>query len=337
MQNVLAIGSGKGGVGKSTISAALALLFRQIGWHVALLDADIYGPSLKAMLPAQTLPREENGFLIPAQSFGIEIISLAYFPKFQKGASVRAPFVNGILQQFLTKVKWTFSDLLIIDLPPGTGDIHLTIFQTIHVSQAIAITLPHKISTLDVEKSIYLFQKMQIPLLGIIENMSFYQEPLSGEKCYLFGQGGGRFLSEKFSTPLLGQIPIDQKFMQAFGEGKPPVSSQAKEILWKIVVEICETLCHNRGEFDDITIKKIDSYHIELSTKKKRKLYRFSEIQKRCPCAKCFDAETKERHPCQIDPHVSITTMQKIGRYAVRFAFTSGCSEGIYTWQNLFF
>ena len=173
---ILVIGSGKGGVGKSTISVSFALLFKALGFKVGLIDADIYGPSLKGMLTPDFLPREDEGLIIPASSQGIEIISAAYFSKLDKGAPVRAPVINGIIEQFISGVKWNNRDLIIIDLPPGTGDIHLSILQKMSITGAIVVTTPQKIAVLDVEKAIYLFQTMKVPILGIIENMSYYQD-----------------------------------------------------------------------------------------------------------------------------------------------------------------
>lgn len=324
---ILLIGSGKGGVGKSTISVSLALLFKILGWRVGLIDADIYGPSLKEMLLPDTLPYVDAGLLVPATSKGLEVVSAAYFPKFDKGAPVRAPLVNGVIEQFLTGVKWDNRDLLIIDLPPGTGDIHLTILQKLKIDGAIAITTPQKISTIDVEKALYLFQNSKIPILGIIENMSYYQDPLTGEKHRVFGEGGGEVLSKKFNTKLLGQVPIDPLLMRNLDLGEGAKFSLSEEILWKIALEISAKLCDDDSQ-KKIEVTQIDSHHVEISRAGRVVKWRFSTLQESCPCARCAQNDRPQ------DPNVTVTDIQKIGNYAVRFQFTTGCSKGFYTWQN---
>jgi ATP-binding protein involved in chromosome partitioning len=326
---ILLIGSGKGGVGKSTISVSLALLFKTLGWKVGLIDADIYGPSLKSMLSPDSDPYIEDGLLIPANSYGIQVVSSAYFSKFDKGAPVRAPLVNGVIEQFLTGVKWDNRDLLIIDLPPGTGDIHLTILQKLKIDGAIAVTTPQKISTIDVEKALYLFQNSAVPILGVIENMSYYQDPITAEKHRVFGEGGGEELSKKFSIPFLGQIPIDPRLMESLDSGVGAKFSLSQEMLWKIALEISAKLCDDECE-KKIEVNQIDQHYIEVARLGKRVTYRISEIQEQCPCARCSENDKPQ------DPNVRVTDIQKIGNYAVRFQFTSGCSKGFYTWQNFF-
>lgn len=321
--NIIVIGSGKGGVGKSTISVSLALLFKRLGWKVGLIDADIYGPSLKGMLTPDVFPREEDGMLIPAFAQGLQVVSAAYFSKFDQGAPVRAPLINGVIEQFISKVQWKDVNLLIIDLPPGTGDIHLTILQKLAITGAVVVTTPQKISTLDVEKAVFLFQKMQVPLLGVIENMSFYQDSLTGEKIRLFGEGGGALIAEKFATPLLGKVPIDPLLMEALDHGEGAKFSLSQEILWKIAVELSQKLCHH--DVRPIKVNQIDLHHVEIDGMR----YRFSALQERCPCVRCMGNENRS------DPNVSITSIQLIGNYAVQFRFTSGCSQGIYKWQDI--
>ena len=324
---ILLIGSGKGGVGKSTITVSLALLFKMLGFKVGLIDADIYGPSLKEMLAPDVLPREDGGMIIPAMSKGIKVISAAYLSKFDRGAPVRAPLINGVIEQFISGVKWEDRDLLIIDLPPGTGDIHLTILQKISITGAIVITTPQKISTIDVEKALHLFQNMQIPILGVIENMSYYQDPLNGEKHRIFGEGGGECLSRKFNVPLLGKVPLDPHLMDALDNGEGAKFSLSQEVLLKIALEIVERLCDDTVN-KIFLVTKINDHLVEIETEKTKKQYLFSKLQELCPCARCSQKERLS------DPNLSVHEIELIGSYGVRFHFTSGCTQGIYTWQN---
>jgi len=325
---VIVIGSGKGGVGKSTISVSLALLFKMLGWKVGLIDADIYGPSLRGMLTPEIFPKEENGFLIPACSKGIQVVSAAYFSKFEKGAPVRAPLINGIIEQFVYGIKWDERDLLLIDLPPGTGDIHLSLLQKLSVDGAIGVTMPQKISVLDVEKSLYLFQSMNVSLLGIIENMSYYQDPLTGERHKIFGEGGGRALAEKFQTKLLGKVPIDPLLLESLDAGEGAKFSLSRDELLKIAVEISNQLCDHESGKKIVEVKKIDHQTFAVEWSKKRSVHKFSKVQESCPCVLCAEKDRPS------DPNVSAMSIELVGNYAVKFEFTSGCSRGIYTWQN---
>ena len=238
MIKTLVVGSGKGGVGKSTISVSLALLFKLLGWKVGLIDADIYGPSLKDMLFPEIAPTSKDGVLIPGVARGIQVVSAAYFPKFAKGAPIRAPLLNGVVDELISNVRWEDRDLLIVDLPPGTGDVQLTILQKLSITGAIAVTTPQHIATLDVEKAIHLFQLTKTPLLGVIENMSFYQDALTGEKHRIFGEGGGKRIAQKFNLPLLGEVPIDPLLMDSLDHGEGAKFSLSRDVLQKIAVEI---------------------------------------------------------------------------------------------------
>ena len=325
---IVLIGSGKGGVGKSTISVSIALLLKMLGYKVGLIDADIYGPSLRGMLEPARFPREENGLLVPALAKGIEVISAAYFSKFDQGAPVRAPLVNGIIDQFISGVKWNERDVIIVDLPPGTGDIQLTILQKIKASGFVAVTTPQKIATIDVEKAMHQMRRMDVPIWGVIENMSYYQDSLTGEKHAVFGKGGGMALAKKFDTTLLGEVPIDPFLMESLDQGEGAKFSFSSEVLLKIAIEISHLVCDDESGKKIVEVKKIDAHHVLIEGQEKQVQYRFSDLQQRCPCARCFENERPS------DPNVSVTSIEKVGAYAVRFRFTSGCSQGMYTWQN---
>lgn len=206
---IIAVAAGKGGVGKSAVTVNLALALRQKGLAVGILDADVYGPSVRKMLPEDRFPSQRDSMITPALCAGIKVISIAYFRKDTEAAAIRAPIANSLIQQFIRNVEWGELDFLLIDCPPGTGDVQLTLSQNAQLSSALIITTPQEIALLDVRKAIQLFEMTKIPILGIVENMSYYWHEKSGEKLYLFGQGGGEKLALEKGVPFLGAVPID--------------------------------------------------------------------------------------------------------------------------------
>lgn len=215
---ILAVASGKGGVGKSTFTVNCALAFQSKGYKVGILDADVYGPSLRALLPEEQLPFEKNGRIQPAYSHSIAYVSLALFRSEEKAASVRAPIANKMIQQFLEQVDWGDLDYLFIDFPPGTGDIQITLAQKAAIAGAIAITTPQKLACLDVKKALNLFESLQVPIIGIVENMSFYT--VGNERFHPFGSGGAKELAELYGYPLLGALPLSPLLNSLQDEGK---------------------------------------------------------------------------------------------------------------------
>ncbi len=208
IKTVLAVAAGKGGVGKSVVTVNLALALHSCGYRVGILDSDLYGPSIRKMLPEQEPPKQQGEQLIPARSHGIHVMSMAYFRKEDEAAIVRAPVANRIIGQFIHNVEWGELDYLLIDFPPGTGDIQLTLAQQAHLSGVILVTTPQEIALLDVRKAYSMFEHVHIPTVGVVENMSYYLHPPTEEKLYLFGKGGGDKLASECKVPLLESIPI---------------------------------------------------------------------------------------------------------------------------------
>jgi ATP-binding protein involved in chromosome partitioning len=220
---VLGIVAGKGGVGKSTVAVNLARAWADQGLKIGLLDADIYGPSLRQMLPEESLPLPHpslEGQIIPAMSNGIKVISMAFFRDSQEALAVRAPFANGVIGQFLHKVVWGELDILLIDFPPGTGDIHLTISQESRMHGVVVVTTPQEIALMDVRKAIHMCHQIAAPVLGILENMSYWCDPNTNQRMHLLGEGGGKSLSKETGIPLLGEIPIEPLLTQAGDKGE---------------------------------------------------------------------------------------------------------------------
>lgn len=208
IRHIIGIAAGKGGVGKSSITVNLALALKQKGFSVGILDADIYGPSLKKMLPPDVMPSKNADKMLPALSMGVKIISMAYFRSENEASAVRAPIANSFIQQFLSNVFWGQLDYLLIDFPPGTGDVQLTIAQKANLSSSLIVTTPQEVALIDVRKAMNFFDQVKIPILGIVENMSFYLSQ-TGEKIHFFGKGGGKRLSRETGIPFLSEVPLD--------------------------------------------------------------------------------------------------------------------------------
>ena len=227
VKNIVAVASGKGGVGKTTVSVNLALSLAKTGAKVGLLDADIYGPSVPLMLGLKAQPEVVNNKIQPPEVAGVKVISMGFFYEQSQQAGIyRGPIVSGIVKQFLTDVNWGELDYLIIDLPPGTGDAPLTIAQTIPITGILIVTTPQDVAMNVAVKAIGMFNKLNVPIIGVVENMSFMQCPHCNEQIYMFGKGGGRKISEDFKIPFIGEIPLHQQIRAGSDTGKPTVLSE---------------------------------------------------------------------------------------------------------------
>ena len=232
VKNIIAVSSGKGGVGKSTITANLAIALHKSGAKVGIIDADIYGPSMPTMFGAENIqPRifqvDGQTRMEPIQQFGIKMLSMGLLSLPVRRLSGRGTMAGRALQQFFSDADWGELDYLLIDLPPGTGDIHLTLVQTVPVTGAIIVTTPQKVALADATKGLSMFRQPQInvPVLGVIENMSYFTPAeLPDHKYYIFGKGGGQLLADQFDVPMLGQIPLVQSIREAGDEGRPAIS-----------------------------------------------------------------------------------------------------------------
>lgn len=225
VKNIIAVASGKGGVGKSTVALNLSLALAKTGSKVGLLDADIYGPSIPLMLGMKGTMMEvdqEIKKLIPPESNGIKVVSFGFFAEQAHQAAIyRGPIISGIVKQFLVDTLWTDLDYLIVDLPPGTGDIPLTLAQTIPITGILVVTTPQEVASSVASKAIGMFEKLNVAMLGVVENMSYFMCPKCDEKHYIFGNGGGEKISEKHNIPFVGAIPLNSGIMEGSELGKP--------------------------------------------------------------------------------------------------------------------
>ncbi|MFA3782538.1 iron-sulfur cluster carrier protein ApbC [Melioribacteraceae bacterium 4301-Me] len=246
VKNTIAVASGKGGVGKSTVAANLALALAKQGAKVGLIDADIYGPSIPMMLGIQQKPKiyqdTKTAKMVPLENYGIKLMSIGFLIDDDAPVIWRGPMASGAIKQFMSDVLWEELDYLLFDLPPGTGDIQLTLVQTIPLSGAVVVTTPQDVSLIDVRKAIKMFMRVNVPVLGVIENMSYFIAPDTGKRYDIFGQGGGERLAKEMGVPLLGSIPIDPRIREGSDKGKPIVVDmpQAKES--EIIMNISKNL-----------------------------------------------------------------------------------------------
>jgi ATP-binding protein involved in chromosome partitioning len=226
--SVIAVASGKGGVGKSTVAVNLALAFVRLGLRTGLLDADIYGPSLPRLMAITDKPRSKDGkTLEPIEKFGLKTMSIGYLVKEDEPMIWRGPMVMSALTQMLSDVAWAPLDILVIDMPPGTGDAQLTIAQRVPLRGAVIVSTPQDLSLIDARKGIAMFVKTQVPILGIVENMSTFICPNCGAESQIFGHGGARATAAELGVPFLGEIPLLTKIRETSDAGRPVVASDA--------------------------------------------------------------------------------------------------------------
>src|SRR5438270_2946250 len=226
VKNIIAVSSGKGGVGKSTVAVNLAVALALDGAKVGLMDADVYGPNVPIMLGVdRERPEVDVNKLIPVEAYGVKLISMAILQPGDKPMIVRGPILHGLVKQFLSDVKWGELDYLIVDMPPGTGDVQLSLAQLVPVQGAVLVTTPQEVAIIDVRRALRMFETVAVPILGIIENMSYFIAPDTGIRYNIFGEGGGGKLAEMYHVPLLGIIPLGMEVREGGDKGVPVVVS----------------------------------------------------------------------------------------------------------------
>ena len=237
------VASGKGGVGKSTVAANLAVALQKTGAAVGLCDCDLYGPSIGLMFGSNERPlATEDNRIIPIERYGLRLMSMGFLLDDSAPAILRGPMVTKYTQQFLRQVEWGALDYLVLDLPPGTGDIQLTIVQTVALAGAIIVTTPQEVALIDARKAATMFQKVNVPVLGLIENMSYFLSPSDGKRYDIFGSGGGEREAARLKVPLLGQIPIDIATREAGDRGQPITHADATNPVTQLFVQIAMKL-----------------------------------------------------------------------------------------------
>jgi ATP-binding protein involved in chromosome partitioning len=245
--NIIAVSSGKGGVGKSTIAVNLAAALASRGARIGLMDADVYGPNVPRMMGVNAPPPVVNEKIIPLEAHGVKVISLGFLIERDQPAIWRGPIVMKIVTQFLRDVKWGELDALVVDMPPGTGDAQLSLVQATQVRGAIIVTTPQDVSTGDALRGAKMFMRVGVPVLGIVENMSWFECPHCGKPTSIFGSGGGQRLADELELPLLGQVPLYPRVLEGGETGRPIVLAEPESGAAKAIAALAERIAESLG------------------------------------------------------------------------------------------
>jgi len=344
---IIAIASAKGGVGKSTVTANLAVALRCYGANVGVLDADIYGPSQPGMLGATGERAQAVGSEIaPVTKHGVRFVSLGLLQGDDGPVVWRAPMANKMIQQFLANVSWGSLDYLLIDLPPGTGDVQLTIAQSASLAGAVIVTTPQDIVTGIAKKGIKMFETLNVPILGVIENMSAFVCGHCGKETAIFKGAGGQRLSKEHGVPFFGSIPLDPELAASGDEGLPILFEKTETAVGKAFLNLAQTLLTQIEQGASDATRALEPEKTELSLTgdllihwpdAHKSIYRPYTLRVHCACASCVNENTGQKtlNPRTIIPDIRITTVGKIGRYALSLRFSDGHTTGIYSFKRL--
>ena len=240
VKNVIAVGAGKGGVGKTTVSVNLALALAKFGSRVGILDGDIYGPNVPIMMGLHTQLATDGKQIVPAEAYGVQVVSIGFLTSDDAPIIWRGPMLHGAIQQFFKEVAWKDLDYLIVDMPPGTGDVALSLSQTVPVVGAVVVTTPQQVSLADSRRAVRMYQKLNIPTLGMVENMSYYACPNCDHEADIFGHGGGEQLAQTMEVPFLGRLPIYQPIREGGDTGVPVVFAEPESVAGRAFMSLAE-------------------------------------------------------------------------------------------------
>lgn len=332
VRSIIAVSSCKGGVGKSTIAAHLAQEIARRGFKVGLVDCDIHGPSIPSLfnLPSAKVMANEKGQLIPIEKNNLKIISFGFFLG-DAPAVMRGPIVTRYVQQILLNTAWGELDYLFLDMPPGTGDVQLTITQTIRLSGAVIVTTPQTLSLIDVARGILMFEKVNVPILGVIENMAYFICDNCDKKHFIFGSGVGK-LNERFGIDVLAQLPILPQMILSID--KP----LANDYIMQATDHVIRNLGKVSIEQRDVPAIQSDNTQITLTWKDGTRIAVSNrDLRLSCQCAVCVNELTGERllNEKNIRPDIAAKEITPLGNYAINVAWNDGHSSGIYPYENI--
>ena len=344
VRHIIAVSSCKGGVGKSTVAVNLAYALARQSFRVGLFDADIYGPSLPTMvqLPDPELYQRDD-LIVPLDYMGVKLMSFGYVPSASGAAIMRGPMVTQIINQLLTTTNWGELDYLVLDLPPGTGDVQLTLTQLIPITAAVIVTTPQHLSFVDVVKGIQMFDKLKVPTIALVENMSYFQCPDCSKRHYLFGQGARQRIVDQYGIGHTFELPIDTELSKCGDGGVPLVLLQPKSATTDIMVSLAAAV-HREVEVLEKGLKlrprvsyipgtgievRLDDEHVSAIHP--------AELRRKCRCAHCVEEFSGKPllDPNDVPDHVYPVRMQPMGNYAMAVQWSDGHSSSIFPYEML--
>mmetsp|Transcript_2687 Transcript_2687/g.8102 ORF Transcript_2687/g.8102 Transcript_2687/m.8102 type:complete len:511 (+) Transcript_2687:115-1647(+) len=335
IRSVIAVASCKGGVGKSTTAVNLAYALSKAGAKVGLMDADIYGPSLPTMIqPEKDLVEFENGLIKPLECNGVKLMSFGYVNS--DSAIMRGPMIANMLTQLLTTTNWGELDYLVVDMPPGTGDVQLTLSQTLNMTAAVIVTTPQKLAFVDVVKGLDMFNKVNVPSIAVVENMSYFEAPDTGKKHYIFGSGYTEKLRNEFGIQSSFAVPIDAELAEKCDNGVPYVTAAPQSQTAKIYDEIAEAVVREvaRIQFGGLKLPRLsfdqESSEIVIDVPEEAtQRMKAADLRRNCRCAVCIDEMTgvKVLRDEDVPEDVRPRTMRPVGNYATQIEWSDGHSS----------
>ncbi len=343
VKHIIAIGSGKGGVGKSTVSTNFAIALKNTGAKVGLLDADIYGPSQPVMLGLNKQPEVRGDYLIPLKKHGLVFMSIGLLLSEDQPVIWRGPMASKMVQQFITNVLWGELDYLLIDLPPGSGDVQITLAQQAALTGAIIVTTPQQVALGVANKGLQMFKHVNVPIIGIVENMSGFICPKCGENTPIFKTGGGEKLAADLGVNFLGGIPIDPELMASGDEGVPLLEKKGDSPAVKAFVDLAQKfksvssqVIADAAEPSSIALSDDGNLVLEWPDGQSASFSPY-DLRISCPCASCVSEDTGQRtlDPKQIALDIKISGYEKVGRYAVGITFSDAHNTGIFKFDRL--
>lgn len=341
VRNVVAVASGKGGVGKSTVSANLAVALAAEGARVGLLDADVYGPSQTTMFGKDDRPAtDDRRRLLPLEAHGVRFISMGMLSSKETPVIWRGPMASRLVQQFFSGVVWGELDYLLVDLPPGTGDVQLTIAQTAALAGAVIVTTPQAVARTIAEKGLRMFQPVRVPVLGVIENMSAFACPHCGETTDIFSTGGGEEVAHDLGLAFLGGIPLDPRVVSAGDEGRPtvirdpesPAALACRAIARRVSLEVARANQRERGGSADSVRVEGGKVAVRWADGTEDRLG-FEYLRNHCPCATCVDEWSGQRRSLTLllPSNFAPKQLVPVGNYGVQIHWNDGHQTGIYS------
>lgn len=346
IKNMIAIASGKGGVGKSTVAANLAVALQRTGATVGVCDADVYGPSQPTMFGVDRRPEaDEQRRLLPIETHGVKLMSMGLLTTKETPVIWRGPMATKLIQQFMAGVAWGELDYMLIDLPPGTGDIQLTLTQSVPLTGAIIVTTPQDVARNIAEKGLRMFQPVQVPVLGVIENLSYFVCSHCRERTYIFSRGGGESIARELGLPFFGGIPIDPEVVQSGDQGEPIVVRDPDSPAAQAYVDIAKRVADSVAVVNFESANPTKPKEVSAGEGQLRILwsdghesrYPFSFLRNHCPCAVCVDEWTGERkHLTLLLPsNFHAVAVNPVGNYALQISWSDGHATGIYSFSTL--